>query len=272
MIEAARGLLRRRLSPQAFGHYRFYWWLGRSHLTGVVSAFDGQRTPKIHGFPHGETLPLERQLSNINVFSPTKMCRVMTRNGSDKGRFHNYTTVYSALFGKLRNQALRIFELGLGTNNPQIAFSMGLSGRPGASVRGWRDLFPNALVYGADIDRNILFEEDRIKTFYCDQLDENAIRALWSEPSLREGMDIIIDDGLHTFEANVSFLKESLEHLRPRGVYVVEDIHKDTVKEWRSVLEANYSKQFPNHEFALVELPHPYNHADNNMLIVRRPR
>ena len=56
---------------------------------------------------------------------------------------------------------------------------MGLSGRPWACVRGWRDLSPNALVYGADIDRNILFEEDRIKTFYCDQLDENAIRALW---------------------------------------------------------------------------------------------
>lgn len=270
MIEAARGFLRQKLSPHMFGRFRFYWWLGRSHLAGLGAASGEEHTPKIYGFPDGETLQLERQLRTINAFVPTKMCRVMTRNGSDKGRFHNYTTIYSVLFGKLRNQPLRIFELGLGTNNPQLASTMGLSGKPGASVRGWRELFPNAVVYGADIDRAILFEEDRIKTFYCDQLDENAIRYLWSQPVLREGMDIIIDDGLHTFEANISFLDSSLEHIRPGGVYVVEDIHRETIEKWKRVLQTYYSKRLHSHEFALVELPHPYNNNDNNLLIIRR--
>jgi hypothetical protein len=93
----------------------------------------------------------------------------MTRHGSDKGKgqgWHNYTTIYSVLFGKLHDQPFLIFELGLGTNNPNFPVNMGINGRPGASLRAWRELFPRALVYGADIDRDILFEEDRIKTFY----------------------------------------------------------------------------------------------------------
>jgi len=195
----------------------------------------------------------------------------MTWHYSDKGKgLHNYTTIYSQLFGKLRDRPLRIFELGLGTNNPNLASTMGIHGRPGASLRGWRDLFPNAFVYGADIDRDILFEEDRIKTFYCDQLDSVAIRDLWAQPPLQGGMDIIIEDGLHTFEGNISFLEGSLERLRPGGTYLVEDILQETIKQWRDQLERVYSKRFPNYEFALLSPPNPQNELDNNMLIVRR--
>ena len=92
-------------------------------------------------------------------------------------------------------------------------------------------LFPNAAVCGADVDRRILFREDRIKTFYCDQSDRSSIRELWSQPDLQGGADIIIEDGLHTFEANVSFLEESLDHLCPGGIYVTEDITGDCVED-----------------------------------------
>jgi hypothetical protein len=196
----------------------------------------------------------------------------MTKYESDKGQgWHNYTTIYSVLFGKVRDLPLRIFELGLGTDNPEIPSSMKSNGHPGASLRGWRELFPRAFVYGADIDRDILFQEDRIKTFYCDQLDSVAIRSLWSQPDLQGGMDIIIDDGLHTFEANISFLEGSLEQLRLGGIYVVEDILQEAIERWHDRLEAIYSKRFPNHELALLELPNSMNpDHDNNILIIRR--
>jgi hypothetical protein len=224
----------------------------------------------VQGFPGGHTPEIVSALRSINVFAPTEMCRVMTSYGSDKGHgWHNYTTIYSVIFGKLRDRPLRIFELGLGTDNPKLISSMGVNGRPGASLRGWRELFPRALVYGADIDRDILFQEDRIDTFYCDQLDSVAIRDLWSRPVLRDGMDIIIDDGLHTLEGNLSFLDGSLQHLRPGGFYVVEDIIQGTIENWRAQLDA-VSKRFPNHEFALVELPNSFNSCDNNLLIIFR--
>ena len=33
---------------------------------------------------------------------------------------------------------------------------MSINGKPGASLRAWRDYFVNSVVYGADIDKNIL--------------------------------------------------------------------------------------------------------------------
>jgi hypothetical protein len=88
----------------------------------------------------------------------------MTRHGSDKGSgWHNYTTVYSTLFWGWHDRPLRILELGLGTNNPGLMWH----GVPGASLRGWREIFPSALIYGADIDRDILFQEERIKTLFA---------------------------------------------------------------------------------------------------------
>ena len=270
MIATAREMLRRGLSPQAYQQIRSYWWHGSSYLPRLAASFFVRRSPRVKGFPSGQS-ELVRQLCGINVFAPTEMCRVMTRHGSDKGHgYHNYTAIYSGLLGKLRDRPLRIFELGLGTNNPKLASSMGVNGLPGASLRGWRELFPHALIYGADIDRDILFEEDHIKTFYCDQLDSVAIRDLWSQPALQGGFDIMIDDGLHTFEANISFLDGSLEHLRPGGIFVIEDITQETIARWHEQLETNYSKRFPNYEFAFVELPNSFNDYDNSLLIIRR--
>jgi hypothetical protein len=270
MKATVRELLRRNLSPQAFQYIRFCWWYNSFYWPLSVASHVVQRSPKVQGFPRDRTPELVRWLRGINVFAPTEMCRVMTRHGSDKGQgWHNYTTIYSEIFGRLRDQPLRIFELGLGTDNPKLVSTMGANGRPGASLRGWRELFPQALIYGADIDRDILFQEDRINTFYCDQLDSVAIRDLWSQPVLRAAMDIIIDDGLHTLEGNLSFLEGSLEHLRPGGFYVVEDILKEAIEGWQSQLDM-VSSRFPHHEFALVELPSSSNNVDNNLLIIRR--
>lgn len=191
----------------------------------------------------------------------------MTKYGSDKGRSNNYTPLYSALFMERRNQEMRICELGLGTNDPTLPSSMGKFGAPGASLRGWRELFPNAIVCGADIDRNILFEEDRIKTFYCDQLDRSAIHDLWSQPELQSGADIIIEDGLHTFEANISFLEGSLDHLRPGGIYVAEDVGCDNFDKWRDRWETIYSKQYAEYECMLVILAEQ---GYNNLVVIRR--
>jgi hypothetical protein len=273
VIATCRKFLRQNLSPKAFQYVRSSWWHSRFYLPHLVASLFVRRTPKIQDFSEGRASELVSQLRDVNVLTPTEMCRVMTLYGSDKGQgWHNYTTIYSALFGKLRDQPLRILELGLGTDNPELASSMRGNGCPGGSLRGWRKLFPQALVYGADIDRHILFEEEHIKTFYCDQLDRVSIRDLWSQPPLQDGCDIIVDDGLHTFEANVSFLDASLEHLHRGGFFVIEDIVQETVRKWRECLETRYAKCFPNHEFLFLEIPSSTNNYDNNLLLVHRSR
>src|SRR6201998_4405527 len=260
-------VLRRVLSPRILQFVRRQWWYLSSYLPRLITSPLVKRTPQVRGFGAALASPsLAKQLQSVNALAPTKMCRVMTKYGSDKGRLHNYTTVYSALFKERCDQPLRIFELGLGSNNPDVPSNMGVFGAPGASHRGWQELFPHALVYGADIDRRILFQEGRIKTFYCDQLDRSSIHGLWSQPELQGGVDILIEDGLHTFEANDTFLQEGLDHLRPGGCYFTEDILWNDVDRWYQRLETLYSKQYPTHDFAVVVLPHGVN-RDHNMLV-----
>src|SRR5713101_8031943 len=161
-----RSLLGRVLTPRMVQSVRFQWWCLSSYVPRLVISRLFKQTPQVRGF--GAALVpshLAKQLQGVNVVAPTKMCYVMSKYGSDKGRVHRYTAVYSVLFKERYNQALRVFELGMGSNNPDVQSNMGVFGAPGASLRGWRELFPHALVYGADIDRTILLEEDRIKTF-----------------------------------------------------------------------------------------------------------
>lgn len=263
-----RPIVYRTLSPKVVRFLRFGGWYIFSYLPHLLSSKFVTRTPEVRSFgkvPVG--VSLARQLDKVKLSSPTRMCHVMTWFGSDKARSHGYTPLYSALFMERFKEPIRILELGLGSNNPDVLSNMGIFGAPGASLRGWRELFPHALVFGADIDRRILFEEDRIKTYYCDQLDRSSIHELWSHPGLQAGMDIIIEDGLHTFEANICFLEESLDHLRPWGTYIIEDIVWDTLDNWCDRLETVYSKQYPTYEFALVILA---SHGYNNMLVARR--
>ena len=122
----------------------------------------------------------------------------------------NYT-----LFKLLCDSPIRLFELGIGTTDPLIKSAMGESEIPGASLRAWREFFRNGNIFGADIDKTILVNECRIESFYCDQTDEASICRMWKwNPSLAIPFDIIIDDGLHDFQANKVFLENSIQHLK----------------------------------------------------------
>lgn len=248
-----------------------YWWL-KVHFPAPIRSWAFKLRPEVFAFGAASAEHLAERCRQVNVSVPTRMCRVMTKHGSDKGRgHHNYTTLYAMLFRGWEDRSLRIFELGLGTNNPAIPSNMGHRGRPGASLRGWRELFPHSRIFGADVDRGILFHEERIETFYCDQLNDTAIRDLWSQDALRDGMDIIVEDGLHSFEANTFFLARSLAHLRPGGLYVIEDIQGPMIEKWKAELAANWSPRYPSYDFVLVTLPNPAESYGNNLLIVRKP-
>lgn len=156
----------------------------------------------------------------------TELCEIMTRNKSDKGSgHHNYTLEYHTIFNSQRNTVKNIFEVGLGTNNVNVPSNMGKDARPGSSLYGWKEYFPNANIFGADVDSGVLFEEERIKTFFVDQTKENTINEMWNNDVLKDiQFDIIIDDGLHELNANINFLKHSFQKLDKNGVFIIEDV------------------------------------------------
>lgn len=172
---------------------------------------------------------------NINDFVSDydKLGSILENNKSDKSTNHNYHIIYSYIFNLLGvNSNLNILEIGLGTNNPDLVSSMGVTGRPGASIYGFREYLPNSNIYGADIDRNILFESDRIKTCYVDQLDSNTFNEI-NQKFGNIKYDLIIDDGLHSIAANLNTLLFGLKNLNEKGWIVIEDIH--IVNNWKAI-------------------------------------
>jgi hypothetical protein len=195
--------------------------------------------------------------------------------GSDKGEIkseghpyawpsHTYADYYSQLFSHCRNSVTKVFECGLGTNNPELLSSMGIHGKPGASLRVWRDYFPNAIIYGADIDQDVLFEEERIKTFYMDQLNPKSIKEYW-EMVGEDNFDFMLDDGLHTFEAGSSLFNNSIGKLSKLGTYVIEDVLFEDL--------CRYKDFFRNSPYAVnyIVLNRPnLPLRDNNLVVIRK--
>jgi hypothetical protein len=145
---------------------------------------------------------------------------------------------------------------------------MGANGRPGASLYGWSEFFPNSHIFGADIDKDILFNTDKIKTFFCDQTSPQIIKKMWNEPDLQENFDIIIEDGLHEFNANVCFFENSIHKLKSGGYYIIEDIVITEKHLFINKINNEWNKKYPDYTFNLVEVPSLVNIHDNNLLII----
>jgi hypothetical protein len=174
---------------------------------------------------------LKIQLPNIENYDESKSTNISNklkelfdRHGSDKSSSHCYHLVYGEVFEKLNiSSSLNILEIGLGSQDCSIPSCMSGQFKPGSSIRAYKEFFPNANVYGADIDKNILFSEDRIKTAYVDQLDYNTFDQMHKEFGAPV-YDLIIEDGLHSFPASLNTLNFALAHTKKGSVIVLEDL------------------------------------------------
>lgn len=125
---------------------------------------------------------------------------------TDKNMGHCYIShVYDKYLSPKKYTAKKILEIGMFL---------------GDSQRMWNEFFPNATIYGTDVNfmgRIIKFENNIIKIF-GDAYSDAVIDALPND------FDIIIDDGPHTLESMITFLKRYSFKVRSGGVVVIEDI------------------------------------------------
>ena len=220
---------------------------------------------------------IKNDVKNISYTSKSNiLSELCEKYGSDKGFIniditnkpynwhpHTYSTYYHSIFNLSRQNIKYVFECGLGTNNPNFKSNMTENGIPGASLRVWRDYFFNAQIYGGDIDKEILFEEVRIKTFYVDQLDSSSIKSMWETIEV-EDFDIIIDDGLHEPEANYNFFINSFHKLKKNGVFVIEDIPNNFLVYLKNKLK-NYDTEIVVGSTKTKKI-----YGDNNLIIIRK--
>ena len=170
--------------------------------------------------------------SSGNEQATQELKRLLDEHGSDKATDHDYHLFYSWVLSE-RSAVRSILEIGLGTNRRDVVSTMGATGRPGASLRAFRDFLPAATVFGADIDKRILFTEERIRTGYVDQTRADSFAELAA--MVGEGLDLIIDDGLHAPNANLAVLLFALGRVRVGGWIVIEDIAPEAISIWQVI-------------------------------------
>ena len=169
----------------------------------------------------------EKNEYNVEDFkndSMEELSEIFKRHKSDKSN-SGFHPLYSYILSNLgRDRRLQICEIGLGTNNQNVISYMTHHFKPGGSLYGFREFLPNSEIYGADIDKSILFSDDRIKTCFVDQLEIESFENLKKEFGNIK-YDLFIDDGLHSIGANFNTLLFALENIKDNGWIVIEDIH-----------------------------------------------
>ncbi len=211
----------------------------------------------------------------MNVFNKeyfgvnNDLTNIMNKHGSDKGnktQMHNYTDFYHFLFKDIKDNKLNIFEVGIGSVDENVPWNMTPveSYKPLSSLRGWKEYFKNSNIFGADIDKKILKNEERIKTFYVDMLNANSINSMWEDIGIK--MDIIIDDGFHRFDANINFLENSLNHLNLGGHYIIEDVRRQP----RIINKFHFYLSEANLNFQFIDLKHKKNIFDNCLILIKK--
>lgn len=199
----------------------------------------------LRGTPLKEPTPIDSFADSDEKRNAAAELKVLfDRFGSDKGTTRYHMFYGSILVGRAVSDVL---EVGLGTNNPSVVSNMGEKGQPGASLRAFRDFLPGARMYGADVDRDILFEEERIRTFFVDQTDPQSFLLL--SDAIGHDLDLIIDDGLHSPNANIATLFFGLQRLKVGGWLIIEDIPNHVLPVWQ-VVAALLPEQFESHVVA----------------------
>lgn len=186
------------------------------------------------------------------------------KHGTDKYPFHNYTSHYHELFKHRRNGVRKVLEIGIGDDSMKNTIPNYV---PGASLRMWAEWFPNAEIYGLDINPNSLVNTERIHSFQCDQSDPLQLQGFIA--TVGGDFDLIVDDGCHVPEVQASTAKILVPLLAPQGVYVIEDV-------WPYPCEVGWSKE--PFGLKMTDIPYPVlliqcgeNPNSDDHLVVIRP-
>lgn len=145
--------------------------------------------------PYPSIVEGDNELERLGgIYEPTK-------------RLHNYLPHYWMHFRDIRHKVTNVLEIGVQTDR---------------SLRMWEEFFPNATIYGLDIDPACKeFEGGRRRMYIGDQGDPAVLRQLARE--VDGALDIVIDDGSHLVRHQLTSFEVLFPLMSEHGIYVVED-------------------------------------------------
>jgi len=128
-------------------------------------------------------------------------------HGCDRGSArHRYDQVYEPLFEPIRNEPLRILEIGVFR---------------GAGVFSWLKYFPRAEVVGLDT-----FQRVPLMQVACG--GNKRVRLVRGDSTKNDivlgSFDLIFDDGAHDPVSQILTFAKCWPRLKPGGMYFIEDV------------------------------------------------
>jgi 23S rRNA U2552 (ribose-2'-O)-methylase RlmE/FtsJ len=154
------------------------------------------------------------------------------RNTRVMHKWEHYFEVYERFLSPIRRANPVVLEIGV---------------QLGGSVEMWREYFGAATrIYGIDINPDARQQQDIVtKVFIGDQQDRSFLRAVLREIGRP---DVVIDDGGHTANQQITAFEELYPALSDAGLYVVEDTHTSL---WRGrFMDRQDQQSFLQYSFA----------------------
>lgn len=176
-----------------------------------------------------------RQLVGAMSQHRKNLSDLAVRFGSDKWGGRWYTPHYQKYFEPYRDQPVKVLEIGIGGYD--------LIDGGGESLRMWKHYFRRGLIYGLDIFEKTGVAESRVNVLQGDQGDEKFLDTMARELG---PFDIIIDDGSHISHHIIASFNALFPHVRPGGLYVVEDLASSYWPDWGG--DADPSAQYRSME------------------------
>ena len=133
-----------------------------------------------------------------------------------------------------------------------------MSVNTGASLRMWREFFPNAQIYGADISPQWMFKGKRIKTFLCDQSKKEDLVKLISH--IGHDIDLVIDDGSHIPQNQVFTCLTLMSLLKKDAIYIIEDVADQSI-----------TRELESYDYEIPKLM-KIRRYDNRLIVVRHKK
>lgn len=176
----------------------------------------------------------EAQLGHVDVYASYKRSPYLSIKHS------SYFHVYSELFAPYKGRAITFVEVGV---------------LNGGSLFMWRDYFgPGARIIGVDFNPLAKkWEKEGFEIHIGSQSDPEFWGSLFDAVG---PVDLVLDDGGHTFEQQILTVHCCIPHIKDGGLMVVEDTHTSYFKdfgyptkysfiEWTKKLIDNINSRFP---------------------------
>lgn len=127
-----------------------------------------------------------------------------------------------------RNGYAEVYARLLDGLDPWLVVELGVF--RGESMAVWCDLFPDADIYGLDLEwsrweqhQPLLVERGAFRRNYPQLIKFDAYSSDADELDWMEGIDLFIDDGPHTEDAIRNVLRLFAPLMNAGGIYVIED-------------------------------------------------